>query len=62
MEIEQPTGTAAGHCRTCGSWSPENRIVKEVHSDSAAGSTVVECDGPHKREVPPSDRVRTYPL
>lgn len=65
IDGEKPTGTAAGSCYRCGHWSPENRIVREIHSDSGAGATIVECAGPHRnpvRQPADADRARTYPL
>ncbi|MHA6762057.1 hypothetical protein [Streptacidiphilus sp. PAMC 29251] len=62
IDIPEPTGTAAGCCHRCGSWGPAKRIVREVHSDSGAGGTVVACAGKCKRKVPPSTTTRTYSL
>jgi len=59
IHIEQPTGTAAGHCRRCGKWSADARIVREVHSDSGAGATIVECCS---RRRPAAEEPRTYSL
>lgn len=61
IPIEEPTGTAAGHCRRCGTWSAHGRIVAEIHSDSGAGPTIVECPVAC-RPQPDAERSRTYSL
>ena len=59
--IEEPTGTAAGSCRRCGTWSTTNRIVAEVHSDSGAGMTIVQCPQPCERPIRAAEAPRTWP-
>lgn len=62
IDEDQPTGTAAGYCRVCGHWWAQARIVREVHSDSGAGATVVECPDPCRPRRPPGEAPRTYSL
>ncbi|MHA6764656.1 hypothetical protein [Streptacidiphilus sp. PAMC 29251] len=59
IDIPEPTGTAAGCCRNCGKWRASARIVREVHSDSGAGATIVQCCD---RRRPKAERPRTYSL
>lgn len=62
--IEPPTGHAAGYCHRCERWTPEGRIIAEVHGDSGGGGTVVRCPAcdldPSPRRVRASDP-RRYP-
>ena len=63
-DVAQPTGTAPGYCHRCEQWSPEARVIAEIHSDAGAGGTVVRCQACDLDPAPRTPRVtdpRRYP-
>ncbi|MFC1409630.1 hypothetical protein ACEZCY_25630 [Streptacidiphilus sp. N1-12] len=63
-DVEQPTGTAAGYCHRCEKWSPDARIIAEIHGDAGAGGTVVRCrscDTTRSGRAPSVTDPRRYP-
>ncbi|MFC1419216.1 hypothetical protein [Streptacidiphilus cavernicola] len=63
-DVDEPSGTAAGYCHRCETWTPDARVVAEIHSDAGAGGTVVRCqacDLDPKPRAPHSSDPRRYP-
>ncbi|MFC1416389.1 hypothetical protein [Streptacidiphilus cavernicola] len=44
IEIPPPEGaTKAGYCGGCDRWTPNARVVAEIHGDTGCGGTVLRC-------------------